>query len=259
MELTRVGAITLRHARLWFRDKNLFMTTLYWPLFDIVIWGFLGIWMQRTMGNFGTVLLLNIVLWQLFCRSSVGIFWTFVEEIMSNNLSNLFSLPLRLSEWIFGVTAFVILQMSVVISMAAGLVIFFYGVSLTTILKTLALFGPPLFISGLAIGFLIIPIICLAGKRGQEIAFIINWLFTPFSGVFYPVDVLPPFAQKISSYLPMTYVFNGVRLWSAGESSYVPLVIQGYLMAILYLCISLLIFALVFQRTKKTGLARLSD
>ncbi len=259
MELSHIGAIVVRHIRVWYRDKNLFMIMIYWPLFEVVIWGFLGLWMQRTMGNFGNVLILNIVLWQLFCRSSLGLFGTFLEEIMANNLSNLFSMPLRLSEWIVGAISFVILQMIIVVSIASGLALFLFGLSTITVLKLLAIFGPPLFISGLAVGFLIIPIICLAGKRGQEIAFIINWLFTPFSGVFYPVDILPPFAQKISSYLPMTSIFNGVRAWSAGETSYVPLVIHGYLMAILYLFISLTIFSVIFQRTKRTGLARLSD
>ncbi len=246
MEAAHIGAIIMRHARLWLRDKNLFMISLYWPVFEIVTWGFLGLWMQNTMGAFGNVLILNIILWQLFCRSSLGTFVAFIEEIMSNNLSTLFSMPLRLSEWICGVILFVIVQMIFIISIASGLAMFLYGLSGVTLLKLLFVFGPPLFIAGLASGFFIIPIICMTGKRGQEISFIINWLFTPFSGVFYPVDILPPFAQKISAYFPMTYIFKGVRLWALGEASYIPLVAHGYLLSFIYLFFSITFFFIIF-------------
>lgn len=259
MELAHVGAIVLRHTRLWLRDKNIFMVTLYWPMFEIVMWGFLGLWMQRSMGTFGTVLLLNIVLWQLVCRSGMSVFWSFIEEVMSNNLSSLFSTPLRLSEWSLGAVIFSTMQVSVVIACVSALVIFCYGLSASMVLKALLLFGPALLISGFGIAFLILPILCLSGKRGQEIAFIINWAFTPFSGVFYPIDVLPPLGQKISQFLPMSHVYKSVLLWVSHDGAYLPHLIRGYVLALLYLPVTIVFFFFIFNRAKNKGLARLSD
>ncbi|MBS0634138.1 MAG: ABC transporter permease [Verrucomicrobia bacterium] len=42
--------------------------------------------------------------------------------------------------------------------------------------------------------------------------FLLGGLFAPFSDVFYPVSVLPTWAQHISWCLPTTYIFEGVRI-----------------------------------------------
>lgn len=40
ISLTSVWAVVLRHARMWRRDPNYILGGFYWPLLDILIWGF---------------------------------------------------------------------------------------------------------------------------------------------------------------------------------------------------------------------------
>ena len=39
-----IWAIVFRHLYIWQRDVNLLLCGFYWPLLDILIWGFLGSW-----------------------------------------------------------------------------------------------------------------------------------------------------------------------------------------------------------------------
>src|SRR5665213_1577172 len=113
MEFLHINAIIMRHLRLWIRAKNMFVAILYWPLFDICVWGFLGLWMQHQYNDStsAAILLLNTMLFQLVRRSAGGIFLAFVEEILTRNIAAFFALPVRLSEWIVGVLLFMGMQL----------------------------------------------------------------------------------------------------------------------------------------------------
>ena len=99
-----IWALTLRYLRLFFHDINIKISIFYWPFIDIVLWGFLGSWIQSThvngFDNYQTVILLCIVLWQVTVRSAQYAFKCFLEELWTRNLVNIFSLPVSLSEWI---------------------------------------------------------------------------------------------------------------------------------------------------------------
>ena len=123
VSLSDITAIVLRHTRLYWRDLNLFLGILYWPILDILIWGFLGSWIQ---------------------------------------------------------TSFFI----------------------------------PLFLYTIWIGFIGLLFVLLLGKRGVELGFITAWFLLPFSGTYYPIEILPKWAaQLISKLLPMSYVFHAMRLY----------------------------------------------
>lgn len=49
-------------------------------------------------------------------------------------------------------------------------------------------------------------------KQGNPIAFVFGRGALLFSGVYFPVEVLPPPMQYVSSVLPMTYALDAVRL-----------------------------------------------
>jgi ABC-2 type transport system permease protein len=262
MEFQHVWALTLRHIRLWTKDPNLILITLYWPLLDILVWGFLGSWIQRGQTgsyDYQAICLFCILLWQANCRGAIYIVTGFLEEIWAFNLLNLFSLPLTIREWICGVLLFDLIFSLLVIFYCIGLIVLFYSIPLLTILKVFILFAPPLMISGAWLGFMTLHIITYMGKRAQELGWILAWFFSPLCGVFYPIDVFPAWVQKISYCLPMTYVFEGLRNYLMHDISPARNLIIAYMMGITYALAAIGIFAWLFKRTKIQGLARLSD
>jgi ABC-2 type transport system permease protein len=262
MEFTHCWAIVLRHARLWMRDVNLILVTLYWPLLDVLIWGFIGAWMQRsqnTNADYTAICLFAILLWQTTARSSIVVASSFIEEIMASNLVNLFSLPLRISEWISGVILFSCLLITITNLYCMGLIYLFYRISVLKMLWVVLLFAPPLFLSGIALGFFCLQIIASLGKRAQELAFILSWFFAPLCGAFYPLDILPEWIQKISYCFPMAYAFEGMRNYMIHGINPAAYIAISYALSTVYLALAITLFIFFFNRTKIKGLARLSD
>ena len=241
------------------RDLNLILVTLYWPLLDVLVWGFLGTWIAQSIPNYAPVALLGILLWQLSCRTTITIFSSFMEELWANNLTNLFALPLRLSEWITGVIIFSIILVTVIAFYCIGLIWLMYQLALAKIMLAFLIFGPPLFICGIWLGFMGLQPVAMFGKRVQELGFIIGWFFAPFSGAFYPIDALPHWAKLISYFLPMSYILEGMRNYMLYDTNPAAYLVKGYALAILYAIISIVTFIYAFNKSKAKGLTRLSD
>lgn len=258
-----VWAIVLRHMRLWRRDINALLFNLYWPILDILIWGFVGSWVQQShiaqFHNYEAIALLGVLLWQIIGRGCNIILNAFTEELWSNNVLNLFSSPMRIVEWMAGVIMLYIIMITVITATSLGFIGALYDVSILSMMSTYALFCPPLFFSSIWLGFTALQIIIMLGRRGVEFGFVLVWFFMPFSGAFYPLEVLPQWAQTISSFLPMSYVFQGMRAYLMYQQNPTSYLIKGYLLSVPYAISALLLFVYFFNRSKKHGLARLAD
>jgi ABC-2 type transport system permease protein len=258
-----IWAITVRHMRVLKRDINFMLGTLYWPLLDILIWGFLGSWIAQSQSaqlhNYEIVALLGILLWQVVGRGCNIMVFTFTEELWAQNVVNLFSLPLRITEWMCGIVLFTAFMMSITSAVSFCVISMLYDVKLWYMFSTFLIFLPPLFFSCIWIGFTCLQIIVTLGKRGMELAFVIGWALAPFSGAFYPIEVLPAWGQAVSYFLPMSYVFQGMRGYVMHQQDPTIYLIKGYALSILYATCAIILFVYWFNRSKQKGLARLAD
>lgn len=261
MDLQRIYAVVLRYTRLIPRDINRLIMVLYWPLIDILIWGLLGAWMtqQNQNAEYQLNALAVILLWQLVGRLGTELGLVLFEEIWSGNLINFFATPLKLSEWVTAAIVFVSMLISVILVYCSSLIHLIFHVPLIKILPNLLIFGFPLFLSGILLGFCSLNIVLALGKKGSEAAFIVAWGFAPFIGAFYPIEVLPAWAQNISACLPMSYIFEGMRHYIMHGTSPLHNIIIGTAMNIAYLIVMSILFAYMFKRSKNIGLKRLMD
>lgn len=264
ISLAPIWGVTTRLIYVLKRDLNFMLGALYWPLLDILIWGFLGTWVAKSQTtaafqHYETVALLGILLWQLIGRGCNIMIVSFAEELWSNNIVNMFSLPFKITEWICGIMLFygIMMGLTAVFCMLAILVL--YNIPFWYMLSTFLLFMPPLVISAIWIGFTCLQIIVTIGRRGVEIGFVFGWLLLPFSGAYYPAEVLPAWGQAISKYLPMSYVFQAMRDYVTYQKDPTELLIKGYGLSILYATCSVALFIYCFNRSKQNGLARLAD
>lgn len=183
----------------------------------------------------------------------------FCEELWNHNVINLFSLPLRTIEWILGVVIFYTMMMGMTTIFCMLVISALYNVSMWNLLSTFLIFVPPLFFSSIWLGFTGLQITVMLGKRGVELGYVIGWFLAPFSGAFYPTEILPSWAQTISAFLPMSYAFKGMRGYLMYEQDPTVYLIKGYIMSILYAASAVLLFIYCFNQSKRNGLARLTD
>ncbi len=86
----------MRHAYEARRNVDRIMDMVYWPVLDIILWGFFTIYLGRLRCSPDGVsfLLGAAILWGIFFGFQRDMAVGFLDELWSRNLINLFSTPL---------------------------------------------------------------------------------------------------------------------------------------------------------------------
>ena len=259
MQFHRISAVFWRYLSSSTFEFLRLVDIFYWPIFDIVLWGFTGLWLQNvgSATNVPLILLTGLVFWQVVMRAHMEVSMSFLEELWSQNLINLFATPLSISEWLAAVILLSFVKSLFALFFGALVVWLLYGIFIFSSGLLLIPFFVLLLISGWSLGLIGISILVSAGQRAQSLVWIVCWVLAPFSGVFYPVAVLPVWAQNVAYALPTTYLFEGMRLFITTGSMPVEYWYTSSILAAAYFLLSLLLFLYLFRKSKIQGLARL--
>ena len=96
MTFSRVTALVKRNMTLNMRGIDPLIDIFYWPLFDLMLWGFTSRWVEGTDNTpVSFVWLTGLVLWQGCVRSNLDMALNFLVELWSNNVVSVFASPLN--------------------------------------------------------------------------------------------------------------------------------------------------------------------
>ncbi len=96
----------------------------------------------------------------------------------------------------------------------------------------------------------------LAFKRGDPLNYLLDTASYLFSGVFYPIEVMPPALQWISHLLPATYAVNALRASGLQRASVVevaPALLTLLAFAVALWPLAVLALALARRHVERTG------
>jgi ABC-2 type transport system permease protein len=97
----RVVGIILRHYYLYRGSIPRIIELAYWPVMQIMLWGFITQYFQQhssLIAQAGGLLLAGVLLWDVLFRGQLGVSVSFLEELWSRNLGQMFVSPLRPQE-----------------------------------------------------------------------------------------------------------------------------------------------------------------
>lgn len=214
MKWHRIQALLIRHLYLYQRSFPRIMDIVYWPVMEILVWGFLSMYIEKmNIAGFNavTVLLGAVIFWDFLNQSQKSVSISFLEEIWEKNLLNIFVTPLKLSEFFTSTLLVGAVRLGLVTIILSVLSYLMYEFNLFALGFALIPFVLNLFLFGWALGLFANAIILRFGTSAQILAWGFLILVQPFSAVFYPVSALPSFLQPIAYLLPSTYVFEGMR------------------------------------------------
>lgn len=231
---------------------------IFWPFIDILLWGLTSNWLQSgEAGSFGSIassLLCCLLFWQIIWRTQYDISVNLLTEFWARNLSNLFSSPLKPTEWIVGVLLLGLTKAVVGGIFGITAVYFLYGVKFLELGIQVIPFFFLFSMAGWTLGFLAGGIIIYFGQRLQQIAWMMPWLIAPFSAIFYPITSLPNWAQNIAKYMPTTPFFESVRSLISGKSIIWSDLIFAIFLNLVYMALAVCFFLYLFKKRKKYGL-----
>ena len=213
MKWHRIKAMLYNYWYITKHSPDRLFDVFYWPLMDILIWGFMTHFIQGISEfNLITAILGGIILWVFLWRSSQDIIVFLLENYWSRSVYHLFATPIRKSELMVSLSLFGIVRALFAFSVMLIMSTLLYGFDITQIaLLDFVTFVSILFLFAWGIGLLISSLIFIFGSRVQVLAWSFIWILQPFSCVFYPLSALPAWAQGFASLLPTTHVFEGLR------------------------------------------------
>ncbi|MDO8600059.1 MAG: ABC transporter permease [bacterium] len=256
MNLTRIYAIFLRQVFLMRRNPAR-LAGFLWVVLDIFLWGFITKFLN-TLGvsglDFIALFLGGIILWNFMIRVQQGIMTAFFEDVWSRNFLNIFASPIAIGEYLAGLVVAGVVMVLVSLILMLSIAVGFFGFSLFRIGMPLIPFFLVLFLFGMTLGIFVIALILRWGPSAEWIGWPLPFLLYPFSGVFYPVSVLPLPARLISRLLPTSYVFEGMReVLASGVFSFSALA-PGLALACLFLGLAYIFFNRTYRMIVRTGM-----
>ncbi len=252
----RVTALLLRYLYLLRSSWPRVVEIAYWPTMQLIIWGFVTEHFARYDEKLSAsgILISAVLVWDSLFRSHVSYTLSFLEEMWSRNLGNLFVAPLRPWELVLALSSISMIRTLIGIVPAALLAIPFFDVSVFEIGLPLLAFFMNLVLCGWSISLLVTGILIRYGLGAESLTWVLPFLIAPVSCIYYPLETLPGWLQVIAQWVSTSHVFEGMRALLLDGDLRVDLMWNAFLLNCAYLAFGFTAFLIAFRSARRHGL-----
>lgn len=256
--IIRVNAMFRRYLYLHKRSLPRTLEILFWPVMELLVWGFVATYVQGIVQDGLSRLILFLInamiFWDILYRSQQAVSISFMEDIWTQNIVNLLISPLKIWEWHMA-TFLYGLAKSIVITLILGLIAL--GLYRFNLIAETHWFLLPLvanlFLFGWAIGVATSGLLVRWGYAAEALIWGIPFLIQPLSAIYYPLETLPVWLRPFALALPSTYVFEGMReVIRTGSMPFTHL-FCAFGLNILYFILGSLFFTSMFRFSRNKG------
>lgn len=254
VEVVRIWAFAHRNVIMARRNVFFVFELTFWPGVAMLSHGlltrFLGLDTKMTAFILvGTVALSTIQVCQLDVAYAV------LFDIWSKSMKHQFLSPIgirhmAIGSWLVGVargvTVFVLMAM---IGTWAFRFDFMGGGP-----GSLTLFLLGCFLCSLIIGLLVCSLVLLFGTRAETSAWAAVNFIVMLSGIYYPISVLPGWAQGVAAGIPLTYFLDAFRQGYGFEPHFAHAWLKGFALTGIYVVLAHWALASAVTRSRRTGL-----
>jgi ABC-2 type transport system permease protein len=210
----RIGAMILRYWYILQSSWPRMLELVYWPMLQIITWGFLQTYITANAGFFaraGGTLIGAVILWDILFRGQLGFSISFLEEMWARNLGNLMMSPLTPLEFLLSLMTMSLIRLAIGVLPMTLMGIVFFHFNVYSLGLPLVAFFCNLIFTAWAVGIFVSGLVLRNGLGAEGIVWTLMFALMPLACVYYPVSVLPGWLQGVAWALPPTYVFEGMR------------------------------------------------
>ncbi|MCL4374291.1 ABC transporter permease [Patescibacteria group bacterium] len=259
MKLHRTYAIVLRYLYLFRRSFDRLSDAFYWPTIDLLLWGLTSVYFRTYIPNASTLIIMmvsGILFWIIVWRGQYEITVNLLEDLWNENLINIFVAPISFAEWVLAFVVIGVIKALVSFGFAMVVAFLLYRVKLFFFGWYFVPLIGLLIMTGWAVGFFVAGLILRFGTKIQTFAWTMVAVISPFSAIYYPVSVLPGWAQAVARVIPTSYVFEEARrVINRGTLDYRQLGISLAL-NLVYLTVGLVFLYRSFKAALNRGLVK---
>ncbi|HEX7788402.1 MAG TPA: ABC transporter permease [Methylomirabilota bacterium] len=253
-ESVRLTAFAYRNLIMARRNVFFLFELTFWPGVAMISHGLLTRFLDLTPAMTAFILVGTIALSAVqVCQLDVA--YAVLFDIWSKSMKHQFLTPVRvrhlaLGSWLVGVGRGVIVWglMALIGGRAFGFDFLGAGV------LRVAMFLLGCFLTALVIGLLVCALVLLFGSRAETSAWAAVNLFVMLSGIYYPISLLPGWAQAVAAGIPLTYFLDGIRAGYGFPSAHPHPFAIGFLLSLLYVVLAHWALAAAVTRARRTGL-----
>ncbi|MEN9560783.1 MAG: hypothetical protein RIQ56_56 [Candidatus Parcubacteria bacterium] len=256
MNILPAYALFLRYWYLLLSTPQRLVQVFIWSAFDIVLWGFV----TKYLGEFGvsginftTILLGGLVFWQLITRIQQGFIMVFLEDSWMRNFLNLFASPISFFEYLLGLTISSLSTSVLAVGFGFLAAAWLFGMQIPIVVGPIVLISLILSLFAITLGMISSALVLRFGPTAEWFAWPIPAMIQPVVGVFYPISVLPGWAQGIAAYLPPAHAFEALRAMIDQQHIDFGPLFFAVLLATGYLLLAGLFFQRVYKWSLRTG------
>ena len=252
----RVFAMVLRHWYLLSSSWPRILDLIYWPAVQMLMWGFLQMYLSQNSGFFAQAagtFIGAVMLWDILFRGQLGFSISFLEEMYARNMGNLMMSPLRPIEFVAALMIMSVIRLAIGMVPVSLLAIAFFDFNLWGLGLALAVFFMNLLLTSWAVGILVAGILLRHGLGAENMAWTFMFLLLPVTCVYYPVSVLPSWLQVFAWMLPPTYVFEGMRALLIEKVFRADLMTQAFALNAVLFAAGVIGFLVLLKNARREG------
>ncbi len=252
----RIAAMVERYWYLLRSSWPRLLELIYWPAVQMLMWGFLQVYVGENAGFFaraGGTFIGAVLLWDVLFRGQLGFSVSFLEEMWSRNLANLMMSPLKPIEFVLALMIMSIVRLAIGMVPVSLLAIVFFGFNLYGLGLALAAFFANLILTSWAVGIFVSGLVLRNGLGAENLAWTIMFIFLPLTCVYYPVATLPGWLQYAAWALPPTYVFEGMRSLLIDHVFRADLMVEALMLNAVFFVAGVIAFLALLKSARRHG------
>lgn len=229
----------------------------FWPMMSILSIGLMTKFLNLG-ASYVSFLIVGAIALTILQVAQMDVAYVLLFDMWSKSIKNTFIAPIKSYHLVFGALLFGIARGTVVFAILAVVSRYLFGFnSLEGGVMPLIIFLGGVFSVAAVIGMIVCICILSFGQKADVAAWSLSGLILLVSGIYYPIEVLPPVMQAIAKAIPLTYFLEYYR------SVYIPgphNLATGILLSAFYLALGLMLFDRSIERARRTGIMlRLSE
>ena len=256
MSFNRMYGLFLRHFFLIKGSFPRILDLIYWPSIQIILWGFISKFFSTYSDYYNNtvgIILTCAVLYDFLFRSSISFNMLFLEEIWSRNFTNLFIVPMKISEIIISLVFTALIRTLIGLVPAILLTSPLFGISILNLGIPLFFLFLSLYIFGITLGLFVSSGLIRFGPSFENIAWSSLFLLAPLGCIYYPIEILPEFFQILAKGLPLVYIFDETRNILVNNFVNYQNILYAFYLNALYFLMGIFLFYFSFSKARKKG------
>jgi len=252
----RIKGLALRHLYLYMESWPRLMEMMYWPIINMIIFGFISLSIMKHFNNAYMVTdayLAGLMLNEVLLRTVFAFMVMYMEEVWSRNLGHLFAGPLRMRDYIAGLVSIGTARCLISVVPAFILVFYMFDFSILRLGWYLPVYIGLLCFCGWWYGMMIMALLLRFGLAAEWLGWMCTWVLMPFMAPYYPVSILPKAVQIIAWCLPGTYVFESMKQQLADGHANPAYLVTALILNAVFFGLASFLLAGAFRSARKNG------